>query len=501
MGASADAVGRETTPLAAALEPLPPAFRRALRRWLSERCSARAIDGAHRIEPELLTELAELGAFGVNLPEEYGGADLGLTGACATVDELARVDRSVATTVGLHLGLGTRGLVAYGSPEQRARWLPDLAAGTQLSAFATTEPGAGSDLSRLGTRTVPGGRGLRVDGRKIFVTNGGLASIVTITASTPGLGGAARGQSLIVLQRDDPGVSFGAEEHKLGLRGSSTVPLYIDDAEVSHDRVLGEPGTGARQLLHVLSFGRTIMSAGCLGTARAALAAAGRHTRERVQFGRPLAAMPVVRRQLANLAARVFAMEAMVLRTAALEADAEALERFSLSTKVFCSDADWEVCDGAVQLHGGSGYIEETGVALLLRDARITRIFEGANDVLLGRIGAAELVAPRPPREGSSSAAELSRLVSASCAALRERGSLAGLRDPVALHRVGRLAVARDAQAAAEAHADTLRSERAFALAHLHGELARADADHTLAEQAWSATDDTIDAAISEVHQ
>ena len=481
-------------------DPLPVAFRRSLRRYLAARVSSSAIDHEGSIERETLQGLADLGAFGVNLPGRWGGSELGLAGACDTVDEIARVDRSVATTVGLHLGLGSRPLVAYGSDAQKDRWLRPMAAGEAVSAFATTEPAAGSDLSHLATRGSLEGNRLRIDGRKIFVTNGGIADLFTITASTPGLGGAERGQSLVLLERGDPGIEVGAEEKKMGLRGSSTVPVFFDGVMLDQDRVLGEAGTGGRQLLHVLSFGRTIMSAGCVGTARAALAATNAHVSARRQFGRALLDLPVVRRQVAEMSARLFAMEALVAETAALEDDHAALERLSLSTKVFCSDGDWDICDRALQLHGGSGSLEETGVDMLLRDARITRIFEGANDVLLGRIGAAELLAPRPVIPGVTAAARLALYCDELRAESYAARGLGALRDGVLLHRIGRTAVARDAQWAAERRALALDTAAARARAHIHGELALADAERALCEAAWAPIGDIVEAALPGEH-
>ncbi|RME28796.1 MAG: hypothetical protein D6798_01550 [Deltaproteobacteria bacterium] len=345
---------------------------------------ARAIDAAHALPEGLLSRLAELGLFGLSLPEEHGGFGFSLWECASVTAALARHDRSVATTVGLHLGLGTRGLVAFGSPEQHARWVPPLASGEMIAAFAATEPGAGSDLGAIATRAVETDGMFRVDGSKIFVTNGGLAGLFTIAASTPGLGGARRGQGLLLLHVDDPGVEVGAEEVKLGLRGSSTTSLSLDGVVVPRDRLLGEPGKGAAHLSHVLAWGRSLMAAGCCGTGHAALDAMQRHCASRVQFHRPIEKLPVVAAQLADARALLFSMEALVRHTAA---DPEALPTRSLAAKVHCSEGAWELADRAVQLHGGSGYIEETGVALLLRDARITRIFEGANDVLRVHMG------------------------------------------------------------------------------------------------------------------
>lgn len=414
------------------LEP----FLQTLDRFARERVDALGIDAAGSIPAAILTDLAELGVFGLPIPTEYGGAGVSLAGVCAVVERLARHDRSIAVSCGLHMGLGTRGLVAFGAPSLKDRFLPELASGKRIGAFATTEPSAGSDLGGIRTRARPAGARLRVDGEKIYVTNGGFAGLVTLTVSTPDLGGARRGHSLIVLEPDAPGVEVGPEEDKLGLRGSSTVSLRFDGVEVEPTQVVGEPGAGMRQLTHVLTWGRTIMAAGCVGAARAALARAEDHVRTRHQFGKPLAAQPVVKAQLTEMASSLLAAEAIVTRAA--ETDEADRLRLSLAAKVFASEASGRITDRAVQLFGGLGFIEETGIPLLLRDVRITRIFEGANDVLLTHLGAIETADPfAAPREAWSVETRLAEL----SAEIRSQHGLQILRRPLELHRLGRIAL------------------------------------------------------------
>ncbi|MCB9735832.1 MAG: acyl-CoA dehydrogenase family protein [Deltaproteobacteria bacterium] len=453
--------------------------------------NAASVDIAHALPDGLIDELAALGALGVSIPERWGGSGLGLVGACAVVETLARHDRAVATTVGLHLGLGTRALVAFATNGQRDRWLPDLASGRRLGAFAATEPSAGSDLSRLATlaRRDPATGKLMVSGQKSYVTNGALAGTFTVAVATEGLGDAQSGQNLLVLERDD-GLVTGAEERKLGLRGSSTTPLYLDGVVVDQDRVIGPPGAGHRVLGQVLAYGRTAMAAGCSGTASAALRLAATHVAERHQFGRSLAAQPVVRAQLADMAAAVFAMRAIVAATVAVEGDVGGLERRSLAAKVFCSEADWSVCDQALQLHGGSGYLEESGAPLLLRDARITRIFEGANDVLLCRLGALELARPGDLHDDAPELTDVGTLASNLRASWLADDGLKVLRDPARLHQLGRLAVLREVAAAVAAHdgpsTDATENTRRHALSRLRHDAqalaralpARATIDH-----------------------
>jgi alkylation response protein AidB-like acyl-CoA dehydrogenase len=467
----------------------------ALHRLAKDQIRPLEIDRDHQIPTAVLSQLAELGFFGLSIPEAYGGAGLSLHGVCSAVTALARYDRSVATTVGLQLGLGTRGLVAFGSEELKQALLPGLAAGHKIAAFAATEAGAGSDLAALrmtGREVSPGL--LRVDGGKIYVTNGGLAHVFTVLAATPGLGGARRGHSLLAVLRSDPGVTAAGEEVKLGLRGSSTTSLHLDGAELPLGRVLGTAGRGMEHAAHVLAWGRTAMAAGCVGAAQAALELTSAHVTTRKQFGKPLAAQEVVRAQLADAAALAFAMQALVRSVGAVEAQPAELAARSTAAKVFCSESDWEICDLAVQLHGGAGFIEETGVSLLLRDARVTRIFEGANDVLLTAHGAGAMSAGSAPRAALEPAAPpalraaaaladgLAAQISGLHGELSARLGLRLLTQPRQLHRLGRLGVLREAADAALAYAAATGTPGDQALAVHFVDLARRRAAPFFAE-------------------
>jgi hypothetical protein len=318
-----------------------------------------------------------------------------------------------------------------------------------------------------------------VSGEKLYVTNGGLAQIFTMLAETPGLGGRRRSYSLLWLDRDD-GLSIGVEEDKLGLRGSSTTAVHLDDLCVGSDRIIGEPGHGMEQVAHVLAWGRTVMAAGCIGSATSALHIATRHVHQRVQFGKTLAQQAVVQEQLADAAALHFAMAAMVQHTTSASTDAE-LEHRSLATKVLCSEGGWQICDRAIQLYGGGGYIEHTGLPLLLRDARITRIFEGANDVLISLLGT--LSATQPPQHwsltgpGSSQAAELCGRLDQRHKHLRHTHKIRLLRQPRLLAQLGRMAVIRQSLTAVVTAAQQAKTPAAEELAlhwtHLcHAQLA-----------------------------
>jgi alkylation response protein AidB-like acyl-CoA dehydrogenase len=451
-------------------------------RLATDRIDAVRIDRDKQIDPSLITDMADLGLFSLTIPEEYGGAGFGLAAAGEVIAAFSRYDRSVATTLGLHLGLGTRGLVRYGSATLKEQFLPSMAAGDDIAAFAATEAGAGSDLTKVSTTGLADGDDLVVNGSKVFVTNGGLASVFTILASTPGLGGARRGHSLLALRKGD-GVQIGAEEDKLGLRGSSTVTVHFDDLRMPDDRVIGTAGAGMAQVEHVLSWGRTAMAAGCIGTTRAALEAATRHVLTRRQFGKTLAQQPVVRQQLADASALMFAMQAIMALTAAREHDDRALAATSLAAKILCSEGSWDVVDLAVQLHGGSGFIEETGIPLMLRDARITRIFEGANDVLASRAGGLLVMSPpERPRLGGLADVLQHRIRERRFELLDHHG-VRIVRRPSILHGLGRAWVLAESADAVTLQARAIGTEQALALADRWMKHCEAQLGHHLAER------------------
>ncbi len=421
---------------------------RSVRRFAHQELDAIEIDRAGKIPAQVLARLTALGVFGVTLPVEHGGLGAGLPLATQVVAALAEVDRSVATTVGLHLGLGTRALVRYGSPQLKAEVLPSLASGEWLAAFGTTELGAGSDLSKLKTTVTRGSDGLRINGEKSYVTNGGLAHLLTVTACATG---AERGMTMVALPMLANGVVRLPEERKLGLRGSSTTGCLLEDVKVPNHWMLGDASTGKAQLDHTLAWGRTLLSAGCVGAATAALGRAREHTAMRRQFGRPLAEQPVVQGQLACATVLLGAMNAL-MKTAADQVDDSALYRWSVSAKIFCSEQGSAVVDTALQLHGAMGYFEDSGLPMLLRDMRVTRIFEGANDVLMTHAGALELQNPAGRDGCPPMARQLADAVARRGQKLRDELGVRAFRRPQLLHWLGQAVVWRDAVVAGCSH-------------------------------------------------
>ncbi len=358
----------------------------AIRDFADSLPSALETDRRGSLSERAIADARAIGLYGLALPEAYGGAGLALGDVALLVAELARVDRSFATNVGLHNGLGTHALATAASPTLAGRYLPELASGARIASFGATEPGAGSDLSAIRTTATSDDGSLYVTGEKAYVTNAGMAGLFTILARVPEPGGGL-GSALLVVPRETEGLSLGPEEHKLGLRASSTRSVFFDRAKVRLDHVIGGPGRGHGDAYHALEWGRTLMSAGCLGTARGALEKALEHTSHRKQFRKTLKSFRAVRAHLAAMSVAVVAIESLLADVGAEELRGENIEASSSALKVLASELACDACDRAIQLHGALGFVEDAGVALMLRDARVTRIFEGANDVLLVRLG------------------------------------------------------------------------------------------------------------------
>lgn len=358
-------------------------------RALGVEVDALAHDRRGLLPRRLLDSVRQLGLFGASIPAEHGGLGLELVETCRVIATVARHDRSLATCVGLHNGLGATPLVSLGDDAQKRAWLPRLASGEVLASFAATEVGAGSDLSSVAT-TYDGA--LRVRGEKQYVTNGALAGLVTVLARARDERG---GYALLTVPLPQDEVSIGAEERKLGLRASSTTSLAFEDARA--DALLGERGGGLHHAYTALAVGRTVLSAGCVGTAERALDATLEHVTRRRQFRRAIGEFGASRTHVSAMAARLYAMEAVVDEVARHPAHG-ALGAASVVAKVFCSEGAYEITDRALQLHGAMGVLEDVGISLLARDCRVTRIFEGANDVLLVHLGSEVLARGPSPR-------------------------------------------------------------------------------------------------------
>lgn len=367
-----------------------------LREFLDERLHPERIDREADIPPETIREMGRLGLLGMTVPREYGGRGFSLSLYCRVMEEIGARCASTSVFINAHHSIGSRALLLFGTPEQKQRWLPGLADGTRLAAFALTEPEAGSDAANVQSLAVPVPGGWVLNGQKRFITNGAIADALTVIARTPLPGSEETGISAFLVTPDMPGFTVVEPRmDKLGIRGTATATLEFHSVPIPAENRIGPEGKGLRVALTVLDFGRTTFGACCTGAARTALRLAASHARQRRQFGRALAEFELVKQKLARMAASLYAMEAMTAVTASLID--RGLQDYMLETamlKVFTTEALWEAVHESFQVHGGPAYFRDLPLERMLRDARINQIGEGANEVLLSFIA---LVGMRGP--------------------------------------------------------------------------------------------------------
>jgi alkylation response protein AidB-like acyl-CoA dehydrogenase len=339
------------------------------------------MDENHQLDPTVLEDMRRLGLFGLIIPVEYGGLGLGQAQYCRIIEELARYDASVSITVGAHLSIGLKGLLMAGTEAQKETYLPRLATGEMLAAFALTEPGSGSDAASLRTAAKKVSGGFELKGEKIWITNGGLADFFTVFALTPEFGQGA--VSAFIVERSMDGVSTGRPENKMGLCASSTTSLAFDRVFVPEENLLGEPGSGFKLAMRILNQGRLGIAAGSLGAIKRAIFLATEHALERHQFQKPLFSFEVIREKMMNMHADLFGAEAAVYTTAVMIDRGE--KDYSLETaaaKVLASEKAWRHMNEALQIAGGAGFMREYPYERMVRDLRINMIFEGTNEIL-----------------------------------------------------------------------------------------------------------------------
>src|SRR5271170_7087456 len=357
-----------------------------VRRFCEEKIDPAAIDRDADIPKEVLDGLAQLGVLGMTVPQECGGRGFSQQGNVRVLEAIGARDSAVAVFVNAHHSIGVRALMLFGTEEQKRKWLPDMASGKKLGAFALTEPEAGSDAANVQTTATPSADGQTyiLNGTKQYITNGGIAQVLTVMARTPVAGSNETKVTAFLVTSDMPGFEVvEARMPKCGIRGTATARLAFHDMRVPASHILGQPGKGLKVALTVLDFGRTTFGASCTGAAKVCLAAAARHAASRRQFGRPLADLELIRKKIAYLAATAYAMEGTTYQTAAvIDGGAEDYMLETAILKVFTTEALWEGVYETLQVHGGQGYFNDEPYERMMRDARINTIGEGANEVL-----------------------------------------------------------------------------------------------------------------------
>jgi alkylation response protein AidB-like acyl-CoA dehydrogenase len=355
-------------------------LRDTVRAFAEERVApvAEELDREHRFPYELVAELAELGLLGIPIPEDYGGAGGDTLAYAIAIEELTRIDSSVAITVAAHTSLGTMPFLLFGSEEQKREWLPDLASGRRLAAFGLTEPGAGSDAGATRTTAELESGEWVVNGSKIFITNAGtdLSACVTITART-----GEDEISNIVVPNGTPGYVVSAPMRKMGWRASDTRELSFEDCRVPEGNLLGPRGAGFKQFLEILDGGRISVSAMGLGLAQGAYDLAFAYAREREQFGQPIARFQAVQFALADMATEIEAARGLVYKAAWLKDQGREFAKEAAIAKLYTGELSKRVVDRSLQLHGGYGFMDEYAISRLYRDQKVLEIGEGTNEV------------------------------------------------------------------------------------------------------------------------
>jgi butyryl-CoA dehydrogenase len=338
------------------------------------------LDEKEEFPTEILKVLAEVGLFGVYVPEEYGGFGGGVLDLCLVTEELSRACSGVAVSYAAS-ALGCLPMLLFGNPEQKKRFILEIASGAKLAAFGLTEANAGSDAGGIQTTARLDGHEYILNGTKQWVTNGGEASVYTIIAMTDKKRGA-RGASAFIVEKGTPGFSFGKKEKKMGIRASATRELIFEDCRIPKENLLGREGMGFLVAMKTVDKSRPGIGAQAVGIAQGALDEAVSYARQRVQFSQPIISFQAIQHMLADMATQLEAARALVYAVARyVDSNAKDVSKEASMAKLFASDVAMKVCVDAVQILGGYGYMRDYPVEKMMRDAKITQIYEGTNQI------------------------------------------------------------------------------------------------------------------------
>lgn len=341
---------------------------------------ASKIDQEEKIPPELIKKIAELGLLGAAFPVEYGGGGFGEVGYCIIQEEISRGCLSTATFIGAHQSIGTNAIYIGGSEELKKKYLPSLTSGEKIAAFALTESKAGSDSFNVRTSARLDGDEWVINGEKLWITNGGIADIISVFARTE------RGVTAFAVETKTPGFHAHPPEKKMGIKGSVTNALTFENVRIPKENIIGQEGRGFLIAMKTLDAGRLGLGAACLGAAKELLELSTKYAKERVQFDQPIANFQAIQFMLADMATLIYTMESIVYRTAVDYDLGKNISKQSAMVKLFCSEALDKIVDYAVQIHGGMGYSRELPIERYYRDSRINRIFEGTTEIQKGII-------------------------------------------------------------------------------------------------------------------
>lgn len=342
--------------------------------------SAAERDEEERFDRSLFDKLGKLGLAGIPWGEEYGGAGADYLSYVIAVEELSRVCGSMGVTLSAHISLASFPIFTFGTEEQKQKFLRPLAEGKKLGAYGLTEPGSGSDAAAMRTTAVRDGDDYILNGSKIFITNGGDAEIYVVFAVTnPEL--KHKGITAFIVEKGTPGFSFGKKEKKLGIRSSSTLEILFEDCRIPASQRLGEEGEGFKIAMKTLDGGRNGIAAQAVGIAQGAFEEALSYAKERKQFGKPLTSLQAIQFKLADMATQIEAARLLTYQAAWLESEGLSYGKASAMAKLYAGDAAMKVTTEAVQVFGGYGYTREYPVERMMRDAKITQIYEGTNEI------------------------------------------------------------------------------------------------------------------------
>ena len=339
------------------------------------------VEEEEKVPESIVQKMRDLGFFGLSIPEEYGGMGLGTLAECVLNEEFGRVNSCFRSRFGTNNGIGSQGILIDGTPEQKEKYLPRIASGEWTAAFALTEPNAGSDAANIQTKAEKKGDIYLLNGLKHFITNGDIADVVTVMAVTDKTKGP-RGVTAFIVEKTFPGYSVGKIDKKMGIHGNNTSEIVFEDCQVPAENIIGlQEGRGFSTAMKVLEKGRITIAAVCVGTAQYCLDVSIEHSKQRVQFGKPISANQAIQWMLADMAISIYTARQMIYHTAWCRDQKQKVTLQAAMCKVYCTEMVNRVADSALQIHGGMGYMKESPIERIYRDMRLYRIFEGTSEV------------------------------------------------------------------------------------------------------------------------